>query len=323
MSLVIGHRLPRGGIFLVGDTRVWRYDHEQPGAASESCAKLLILRSDLAVGFAGQLTGAIDPALRALPRPGDAQSDIDSLTRASADGGFSCVVGLYGTPPWESNDPNVLRSSLKLLKIERGTASEVLTASAGSAEGFRLFQSLMLSQRRADLEGNADLLEKPLHAADSDREAADEAHILRVRAAMDEVIRAEDVADVGDFLLEVRTTGKGFKYATYVDVFGEGPMQVLANTNVLPRSVQSGGFTRIRLEGPAGDSRGRRFPAIYFLQGGFGYLYHSSDMAVPRAKRVGGSSVREFVARCRSDHGVLLHGVGVDERGFFSIDAAQ
>lgn len=329
MSLVIGHRSPGGGVILAADTRVWRYALECAGSLQDSCSKLMIVGANLAVGFAGELSSVIDPALRSIPKRADAEACIAHLARASVDRGFSCVAGVYGQPPWEGSAREAVLASVKLLKIESGEAREVQSGWAGSRDGFELFQGLMLGSRPASLERNEEALRKEnnFEATGRRAESASEhlhAHATRVRAAMDEVIRSEQVPDVGDFLFDVVATQSGFRYCTDVDFFVEGPAHVAAHTNVLPRSVEDGGFTPIRLEGHVhGHIHGPRFPAIYFLQGGFGYLYFSADRSVPRANLVHAPTVQEFVKQCRAVYGVLLQGVGVGTEGIFAVDAHQ
>lgn len=329
MSLVVGHRTQGGGVVLAADTRVWRYVYECPASLEESRSKLVILRGDLAVGFAGDLSTDIDPAVRSIPPGADAEACMAHLAAASRGGRFSCVAGTYRTPPWEAGDREAVLASLTLLKIEAGESRELPVAWAGSREGFELFQGLMLGSRAASLVRNEQVLRNEVHfQVDGGRPASASdhmhAHGLRMRAALDEVIRSEGVPDVGDFLFEVYATRSGFRYRTDVDVFVEGPRPVEAGENVLPRPAQQGGYSPIRLEGHLhGDVYGRRYPAIYLLQGGFGYLYFSADGGVPRANLVRGATVREFVNRCRDEYGVLLHGVGVGPEGFFSVDAFQ
>jgi hypothetical protein len=138
---------------------------------------------------------------------------------------------------------------------------------------------------------------------------------------MDEVISSSEVPSVGDFQFNVIAAPSGFHYKKGVDLFVEGPVFVAANTNVLPKSAADGGFTIVRLDGPIrGFPSGPRYPAIYFPQGEFGYLYFPDDRSLPRAQRVRGSTVREFVATCRTDYNVLLRGVGVAKEGFFMIN---
>jgi Tfp pilus assembly protein PilF len=312
MTLVVGRKIGNS-IGIVSDTLLV-HPNEGRRPLDRGVLKTAIVYEGLCVSFAGTHKCA-DAALKSLDFKGNHIDDVAGI-----------VEHFLG---WHRKERHMVDFILafgpphsRLIVVKNGMAGDTDSAWIGLQTAFSRFQSFMLEPGQLDLppQPPSDAAVVSLEAIRVPRgDDAAGAILPRLKKAMARVIADSDIEDVGGIVTMLATDEGGFKFIDYVDFLTHAiPLErIPAQMAPVPAGTAAqGGYSFNFMRGVANGHA--EVAAIYFKQGGFGFVYLPENGGFARPHPVTDVSAVDFVDHVRERYGVEVNCAFATSAGYYN-----
>lgn len=282
MSLVVARRIG-DDVSLIGDTHL-KNDYGYHAGWIEGVAKVMVLRPDLAFGFAGDVAVA--------------ESAIKSCTGVLLSGSWQeFVLKLLEVHKQSSAATDfivVKLDPIDIVQIKNGYAESVDFAWIGDHCAFNAFQS-HLGSIKGEIPRSSMLAESV--EASSQETAVMESRLLN---AMHAVIDDRSIDSVAGFALRISSFKRGFRYAEYLkSMSGHIDVDTLKYSNAQKRSFGTAEGGHYTVYSTSCFDHLRLYPILFWPEASMGVLFHAGDGGLYRPYKIYAKSFDEFLCAVR------------------------
>lgn len=282
MSLVVARKIG-DTVSLIGDTHV-KNDYGYHAGWIEGVAKVMVLRPDLAFGFAGDVAVA-ESAIK---------NCMDVLLSGSSQEFVLKLLEVHKQSSAAADFIVVKSNPINIVQIKDGCAESVDFAWIGDHSAFNAFQS-HLGLIKVEIPRSSMLAESV--EASSQETIEMESRLLN---AMHAVIDDRSIDSVAGFALRISCFKGGFRYAEYLkSMSGHIDVDALRYSNAQKMNLGTAEGGHYTVYSTSCFDHLRQYPILFWPEASMGVLFHAGDGGLYRPYKIYSKSFDEFLCAVR------------------------